>query len=174
MPIPEPIVELTIEAGDWPPEAELSRIAEAAAMATASAVPGFPAGRTVSILLTDDARIAALNALWRGKEGPTNVLSFPAPPAPLGAEGELPLGDIVLGCETVTKEAAASHLTLTDHISHLLVHGLLHLVGYDHGDDREAEAMEALETRVLAELGVADPYAGSEPELISNAGSNGR
>jgi probable rRNA maturation factor len=170
----ELLVELAVDAGDWPPMTTLRRITREAASAAAAMVPGFPAAGEVSVLFTNDARVAELNASWRGKDGPTNVLSFPAPPLPANAEATVSIGDIVFGFETVTKEAAEMHLTLADHISHLFVHGLLHLVGFDHDDDRKAAAMERLETAILAELGIADPYAGSEPELISTAGSNGR
>jgi probable rRNA maturation factor len=84
-----------------------------------------------------------------------------------------PMGDIVLAYETVAKEAAAAHLTLADHITHLLVHGLLHLLGHDHGEDAAAEAMERLEAAVLARLGIADPYAGSVTEHHQTPGGNG-
>lgn len=167
-------VELGVEAGDWPPLTALRSITREAAAVAAASVRSFPVSGEVSVLFTNDARIAELNASWRGKAGPTNVLSFPSPPMPANAEVTVSIGDIVFGFETVTKEAAELHLTLTDHISHLFVHGLLHLVGFDHDDDRKAAAMEKLETAILAKLGIADPYAGSEPELISTAGSNGR
>jgi probable rRNA maturation factor len=170
----ELVVELGVGAGDWPPLTTLRCITRAAASAAAASVPDFPSIAEVSVLFTNDARMADLNAAWRGKAGPTNVLSFPAPALPSSPEATVSIGDIVLGCETVTKEAAQMHLTLADHISHLFVHGLLHLIGFDHDDDREAVAMEQLETAILAKLGIADPYAGSEPELISTAGSNGR
>jgi probable rRNA maturation factor len=170
----EVFVEFGVDAGDWPPLTTLRRITREAASATAALVPGFPVAGEVSVLFTNDARIAELNASWRGKAGPTNVLSFPAPSMPPGPEATVSIGDIVFGFETVTKEASEMHLTLTDHISHLFIHGLLHLVGLDHDNDQKAAAMEALETAILAKLGIADPYAGSEPELISTAGSNGR
>jgi probable rRNA maturation factor len=167
-------IALSVDGGDWPPEADLRALAEKSIAATAAKAPALSKDGEVSILFTDDAHIAELNAEWRGIAHPTNVLSFPAAPVSTGWKGPVPLGDIVLGFETMTKEAAAAHLTLADHISHLLVHGLLHLVGFDHQDDAEAAAMESLETAVLAELGIADPYAGREPELIDTAGNNGR
>jgi probable rRNA maturation factor len=113
----------------------------------------------VSIVLTDDAEIRALNRTWRGKDAPTNVLSFPAG-EPFGdIPGEpCPLGDVILGGETVIAEAEAKGISSADHASHLVVHGMLHLLGYDHDGDEEATRMETLETKVLACLGIADPY----------------
>jgi probable rRNA maturation factor len=115
-------------------------------------------GAEVSVVLSDDARVRALNRRYRGKDSATNVLSFPAPPVAAGRLGPM-LGDIVLAAETVTKEAAAQGVTLDAHLSHLLVHGFLHLLGYDHEDDRETTVMEGLETAILGRLGIADPYA---------------
>lgn len=119
----------------------------------------------LAIELADDDRVAALNQDYRGKEGPTNVLSFPAlPPSGLEqAAGEddgrpLPLGDIILAYGVTRREAAAQAKTLGDHAVHLIVHGVLHCLGYDHESEAEAEAMEAEERRILAGLGVADPY----------------
>ena len=121
----------------------------------------------VSIALVDDALLARLNRDWRGVEGATNVLAFPGAEArPSLAEdadrGGPPvvLGDVVLARETVTAEAAAQQKTLSAHASHLVVHGVLHLLGHDHGGEAEAGAMEMLETRILAALGIADPYTG--------------
>ena len=112
----------------------------------------------MSLLLTGDAEVQALNARWRGQDKPTNVLSFPA--APAGRLAEAPaLGDIALAFETLAREAEAAGVPLADHYRHLVTHGFLHLIGYDHETDEEAERMEALETRILARLGVADPYA---------------
>jgi probable rRNA maturation factor len=111
----------------------------------------------VSLCLADDAALRALNLSWRGIDKPTNVLSFPAAP---GRPGEAPaLGDIALAYETLAREAEDLGISLADHYRHLLVHGFLHLIGYDHETDAEAERMEALETKILARLGVADPYA---------------
>jgi probable rRNA maturation factor len=122
---------------------------------------GARAGRPVelSLLFTDDARIRVLNAEWRGKDKPTNVLSFPAFPVRIGAELPPMLGDIVLAAETVRGEAELEVKPLTHHISHLVVHGLLHLLGHDHETDTEADVMEDLERRVLARLAIPDPYA---------------
>jgi probable rRNA maturation factor len=110
----------------------------------------------VSLSLADDSALRALNLSWRGIDKPTNVLSFPAPP---GRPGDATLGDIALAYETLAREADDLGVSLADHYRHLLVHGFLHLIGYDHETDAEAERMEGLETRILAQLGVSDPYA---------------
>jgi probable rRNA maturation factor len=112
----------------------------------------------VSVLLCDDAVIAALNARWRGRDELTNVLSFPAPP-PGDPAAPAHLGDIAIACETVIREAQEQGLPVSHHLAHLAVHGFLHLLGYDHGTDGEAERMEQLEREILASLGIPDPYA---------------
>jgi probable rRNA maturation factor len=119
-------------------------------------------GAEVSVQLADDAEIRALNAQWRGVDKATNVLSFPAAPAEKISTAPL-LGDIVLAFETVEREAAEEGKTLKDHFVHLVVHGFLHLLGCDHQDAAEADRMEALETDILARLGIADPYAETVP-----------
>ena len=108
----------------------------------------------MSLLFTDDAAVRDLNAAWRGKDKPTNVLSFPAHDS---AEGWL--GDIALASGVCLKEAGDRGIAPADHVRHLLIHGFLHLHGYDHQADAEAEEMEAIERRALARLGIADPYA---------------
>ena len=117
----------------------------------------------VSVLLVDDARIRSLNAQWRNIDKATNVLSFPA-----SAPGKLPsnplLGDIVIAFETVQREAGDESKSLANHFSHLVVHGFLHLIGYDHENEGDAETMEAFEIKVLAGLKIANPY--SETELV--------
>lgn len=119
----------------------------------------------VAVRLADDAEVQALNAQWRGKDKPTNVLSFPQADADtllIGAmadDGELLLGDIVLARETCEREASEKGIAVEAHAIHLVVHGALHLLGYDHIDEAEAEAMEEMERRAMAELGHADPYA---------------
>lgn len=118
----------------------------------------------VSIRLTDDAEVQALNRDYRGKDKPTNVLSFPqyAPEDIAGlavASGhEILLGDIVVALETCAREAAGKGISLADHTAHLVIHGTLHLLGHDHLDDATAEAMEALEVKALASMGIANPY----------------
>jgi probable rRNA maturation factor len=116
----------------------------------------------LSVVLTDDSGIQALNKVWRGKDQPTNVLSFPAVPPERMAESPA-LGDLVLAYETIEREATELGIGIESHITHLVVHGTLHLFGYDHMSDTDAERMEMLEVAVLATLGIADPYAG-EPE----------
>ena len=135
-----------------------------AAMEAALALAGHGGDVEVSVLYTDDSEVARLNAGWRGKSLPTNVLSFPAPPDQPVPDGEpRPLGDIVLASGVVAREAAEQGKTLAHHALHLVVHGMLHLLGHDHVEDAEAETMEGLERMILAELGIADPYAGERP-----------
>ena len=117
-----------------------------------------PHSGDVSLSLADDAALRALNLRWRGVDKPTNVLSFPsASSGPLG--DATTLGDIALAFETLAREAEDLGVPLADHYRHLLAHGFLHLIGYDHQTDPEAERMEALETRILARFGATDPYA---------------
>lgn len=144
-------VDMTVEAGAWPDPPAIEDIAKQAIAAVAGVAGQTLTGREVSVVLTDDAGIRRLNAAWRKKDRPTNVLSFPQPPGPL-------LGDIVLGYETVAEEAAIAEKPLHHHIAHLVVHGFLHLLGYDHEENAEAERMEQLERVALARLGVPDPY----------------
>ena len=149
-------------AGHW---ADLARNAATSAIAE-SAFPQLGLGaRSVElgVRLTSDEEVRALNAEWRGKDKPTNVLSFPMAEAddlddasPNGPE--LMLGDIVLARGVCAAEAADKAISIDAHASHLLVHGTLHLLGYDHGDDEAASDMEAREVRALARLGIADPY----------------
>lgn len=147
---------------------------EALARRTAPAVLahlGLTGAYEVSVLGCGDDRIAALNAAYRGTQAPTNVLSWPAdalgaeqdgaPPMPVrrhDPDGRHGLGDVALALQTCAREANDAGRSLADHTRHLLVHGLLHLLGYDHDRPRDAELMEALERRILAEMGVSDPY----------------
>ena len=123
----------------------------------------------LSIKLSDDAEVQGLNASFRGKDRPTNVLSFPMiQPDLIEAisntdDGEVLLGDIILAHETCAREAQERHVSLEDHTTHLIIHGTLHLIGHDHENDAEAEAMEVLEIRALETLGIADPYGDREP-----------
>jgi probable rRNA maturation factor len=115
----------------------------------------------VSMLLTDDEDVRALNARWRGMDKPTNVLSFPAV-SPDRLASAPSLGDIALAYETLAREAEEGGIALKDRYRHLVAHGFLHLLGYDHQSEEDAQRMEALERRVLARFGVADPYAVTE------------
>ena len=162
-------LEVSIEADEeWDSSTDWTGLAEAAARAAIaeSAYPALgEAARVVelSILLTSDEEVRGLNAEWRGKDKPTNVLSFPQADAAeledvARAGPELMLGDIVLARETCAREAQEKALPLPAHAAHLMVHGTLHLLGYDHGDDATAADMEAREVRALARLGLADPY----------------
>ena len=113
----------------------------------------------VTIVLTDDTRVTALNADFRASPQPTNVLSFPADQSATEPGSPPYLGDIIIARETVEREAGDEGIPVAHHLQHLTIHGLLHLLGYDHQSDSEAELMEAVETRVLNTLGIADPYA---------------
>ena len=163
------IVKTTITAPGWDAATDWSALGERAARAALMTTPHAGLDRAgyaveVAVRLSDDAEIQGLNRQYRHKDVPTNVLSFPmVQPDLLGSiansdDGEVLLGDIVLAAQTVAAEAAAKGLSVADHATHLIVHGLLHLIGYDHGDDGKAEAMEALETTAMATLGLADPY----------------
>lgn len=147
-------VSVSVDGGDWPAESELQLIAERAVGAAAAISTSFAAEENseVSVFFTDDAGIRRLNAEWRRKDKPTNVLSFAQAPGPL-------LGDVVLAAETVRGEAALAGKPFEDHIAHLVVHGFLHLLGYDHEADADAEKMEELERVALKRLGIPDPYA---------------
>lgn len=151
-------VDALIEDPRW--EAlDLPALAGRAAAAALAASGLDPAACEIGLLAAADARVAALNAEWRGKEGPTNVLSWPSADGPASPGEARFLGDLALAWETCAAEAAAAGIPAADHVTHLVVHGVLHLLGHDHEDDAEAEAMEALERKVLASLGVADPYS---------------
>jgi probable rRNA maturation factor len=152
-------IDLSVEAGDWPPERALSRLA-ATALEAAIEELDLPAadGAEISIVFTDDAHIRALNGEWRRKDKATNVLSFPAMPVRPGVSLPPVLGDIVLAAETIRREAGLEGKPFEHHLIHLVVHGFLHIVGYDHETDVEAEEMEAMERRILARLAIPDPY----------------
>lgn len=158
------MLDIAIES-PWPESIDWETLAESAAEAAASVAPEIANERlSASILFTDDAEVHALNLEWRGKDKPTNVLSFPMLERDdllkLTAEGppEL-LGDIALSRETCEREAAEKAIPFEHHASHLIIHGLLHLAGLDHEiSTADAEAMEALEIKALAGLGIPDPY----------------
>jgi len=153
-----PPLEIAVirNADGWPDH--FDAIAEQAVLAAiAGARPKITGAAEVSVLLTDDAEQRELNAQWRGKDSATNVLSFPQiePFAPVMGL----LGDITLARETLEREAADLGKSLEHHFTHLMVHGFLHILGYDHNNEAEALQMEGLETQILAGLGIDDPYA---------------
>ena len=152
-------IDVAVEAGAWPGEEALHALARRAVDAVfAETGQAAPEEAELSLLFTDDAHIRVLTRDWRAQAKPTNVLSFPAfPLVPGGRPGPM-LGDIVLAEETLRREALDLGIAFDDHLTHLLVHGFLHLFGYDHMTEEEAAVMEGLETRILAELGLADPY----------------
>ncbi len=139
----------------WNAIAGLEAIVRSAILATVAANDT----RLVTVQLADDATVRALNKEWRGQDKATNVLSFPAAHLTgLPDDEQQPLGDIVLAYETVVAESRDAGKRPVDHVSHLLVHGVLHLMGYDHGNEQEADLMEGRERDILATLGIADPY----------------
>ena len=152
-------IQIAVEVEDAGWTARLPKVealAEQAARAALDAVDADGEGEIV-VLLTNDAEVQALNARFRAKDAPTNVLSFPAPETAVGS-----LGDIALALGVCTREAGEQGKALAFHLQHLVAHGVLHLLGYDHEEDAEAEAMEALERAVMARLGAPDPYAAAD------------
>jgi probable rRNA maturation factor len=166
----EPLVETLIEDDRWL-ALDLPALAERAGMAALNGAGIAPQGFALCLMACDDARIAVLNAQFRGKAAPTNVLSWPSedrspeifgdpppPPEPGDAEDPLHLGDVALAWDTCAREAQEQKKPLSDHACHLIVHGTLHLLGYDHQDDEDAALMERIEISALATLGIANPY----------------
>ena len=146
-------VDLIVEDEAWDRLTGKTALAETSIAAAQCEIDDLLPG-VVAVLLTGDEAVARLNQSFRGKEGPTNVLSFPA-----SEHADNHLGDIAVAWGVVEREAAEKRISVEDHLRHLIVHGFLHLQGYDHQDDDEAEHMEDLERRALARLGVSDPYA---------------
>lgn len=156
--------ELVVEDDRWA-DLGFGALAEAATRATLDYLDLGADRCEIAILATDDAQIALLNAEFRGKPVPTNVLSWPAqelvPPAQPKADpdGNVPLGDIAIAYDTCAREAADQGKEMRAHVTHLIVHGMLHLLGYDHQRDQDATLMEALEVAILCKLGIGDPYS---------------
>ncbi|MFQ5563609.1 MAG: rRNA maturation RNase YbeY [Parvularculaceae bacterium] len=142
-----------VDCEGWRALGDLEALTRRCCEAVAAECGGLSA--PVSILFADDEFVHALNRRYRGEDSPTNVLSFPAGDGSTAPEW---LGDVALAFETCEREAGEAGVALADHASHLLVHGVLHLIGYDHHSDADADVMEALESRILARLGVRDPY----------------
>ena len=157
-----PATDVLVVADCWNAEPEAEAVILRAVEAAAATVDADTGDAELAVMLTDDAGIRTLNNNWRHIDKPTNVLSFPAIQPPSGVEpDDAPrmLGDIAIAYETTRREADDEGKTFAHHLSHLAIHGFLHLVGYDHEKDGEAEAMESLERDILAQLGIPDPYA---------------
>ena len=151
-------VDIRVDDARWSEGRDLGAVLNdclRAAMAETSRVPD---AADISVLFTDDAAQRTLNHTHRGKDASTNVLSFPVGETTLPPGMPQPLGDISLAFETVESEAQTGGIAFDDHLRHLIIHGFLHLLGYDHDDDAEASVMETTETRALERLGIADPY----------------
>lgn len=153
-------IDIAVEDAAWHALGDLDALATRAAAAVLAETTAAD-GAEWSIVLTDDAAVQALNRRWRDKDEPTNVLSFPTD----AAVRDHALGDVVVAWGTAAREAAARGWSVPDYLAHLLVHGLCHLLGHDHGTDDEADAMEGLEARALARLGIASPFAVA-PEAV--------
>jgi probable rRNA maturation factor len=153
-------IDIAVNTAGWPDVDTLERLAcKAVAAARAVAPLTMPDDAELSLVFTGDEEMRSINSQWRGMDKPTNVLSFPASDVAPGESAEQMLGDIVFARETVEREAALEGKPFENHLTHLMVHGFLHLFGYDHMNDDDAKEMEGLESRALAELGIADPYA---------------
>ena len=156
-------IEIIVRSARWRKHSTAKTLVKKAVLAAAKAVS--PSPTELAIVLSNDSAIRALNRDWRGQNAPTNVLSFPVAtprPAQRGGKRKQPspyIGDIVIAYETVAREAAAESKPFGHHLAHLAVHGFLHLHGYDHENDRDAQKMERLERKILARLAIPDPYA---------------
>jgi probable rRNA maturation factor len=161
-----PITEVLVVADGWQNEPGAEDVIQRAIAAAAEIAGADTGDAELAVMLTDDAGIRTLNSNWRGIDKPTNVLSFPAlqPTGPVGP-GDAPrmLGDIAIAYDTTRREADDEQKPFDHHLSHLAVHGFLHLIGYDHEKNGDAEAMETLEREILAQLGIPDPYADRNP-----------
>jgi len=157
-----PITEVLVVADCWQAEPDAEAVIQRAIATAAETVEADIGEAELAVMLTDDAGMRTLNANWRGIDKPTNVLSFPAL-QPTGRRGpdDAPrmLGDIAISYQTLRLEADDEQKPFEHHLSHLAIHGFLHLVGYDHEKDADAETMEALEAEILAQLGIPDPFA---------------
>jgi probable rRNA maturation factor len=161
-----PLTEVLVVADCWQTEPDAEAVIHRAIEAAAELADAGVGEAELAVMLTDDSGIRTLNNNWRGIDKPTNVLSFPALQPPAGAPSDAPrmLGDIAIAYQTTRKEADDEQKPFDHHLSHLAVHGFLHLIGYDHENDHDAEAMEGLETEILAQLGIPDPYQDRGPD----------
>lgn len=160
-----PLTEVLVVADNWHAEPGAEAVIQRAIATAAELVDADVGEAELAVMLTDDSGIRTLNSNWRGIDKPTNVLSFPAlQPTGAGAPDDAPrmLGDIAIAFETTRREADDEQKPFDHHLSHLAVHGFLHLIGYDHEKDDDAVAMETLEQEILAQLGIPDPYADRE------------
>ncbi len=161
-PFARPITEVLVVADCWQTEPEAEAVIQRAIATAAETVDADFGNAELAVMLTDDAGIRTLNSNWRGIDKPTNVLSFPAlQPTGRGGPDGAPrmLGDIAIGYQTVRMEADDEQKPFQHHLSHLAIHGFLHLIGYDHEKNDDAETMENLEAAILAQLGIPDPFA---------------
>ncbi len=152
------VLHIDVEQDGWRAMGDVERIARTAIEAALATEPPQAKEIEIGVRFADDATVQVLNRDYRGKDKPTNILSFPIEDAPLTPEAPLLLGDLVLAFETTDREAAEKAVALAQHATHLLVHGTLHLLGHDHQDDADADRMERLEVEILGTLGVSDPY----------------
>jgi probable rRNA maturation factor len=150
-----PIIDIQVASPLWDTQPLAEQAVRDAIAAAAAAIP--TADGEISVVLTNDAAIRTLNRDWRGIDRPTNVLSFPAAESPAGGDTTM-LGDIVIAYETIAQECADEGLVFLHHLAHLTVHGFLHLFGYDHQNDTDADEMEGLESKIMASLKMPDPY----------------
>ena len=157
-----PQIEVIVRSARWKKQPKTATIVKSAILAAAKAVSTSRA--ELAIVLCNDSAIKALNRDWRGQDAPTNVLSFPAATPGKKQHASPYIGDVVIAYETTAREAAAEGKPFKHHLAHLAVHGFLHLLGYDHENDRDARKMERLERKILARIAVPDPYAPRDAE----------
>lgn len=152
-------IEFVVQAGDWSAIGSLDALFSSISKVMNEHLV-LPTARCAAVVaLSDDGEVHKLNQQYRGKDRPTNVLSFPAARSGVPVEGVTFLGDVIVASETLLREARAQGIAERNHLAHLIVHGVLHLVGFDHDSDGDAETMEQIEIEVLADLGVANPYS---------------
>jgi probable rRNA maturation factor len=152
-----PQIDVIVRSTRWRKRPTAKTIVKKAVLAAAQAVSTRPT--ELAIVLSDDSAIRTLNRDWRGKNAPTNVLSFPAVAPGKGRPASPYVGDIVIAYQTTAREAVAEGKPFNHHLTHLAIHGYLHLLGYDHENDRDAQKMERLERKILKRLAIPDPYA---------------